>query len=383
VTSEYHFRRGAHGGVATDAAYPYRFWDGLRAVFDEVVVIARVGGAVGGGPADGPGVRFAAIPDFVGVSGLARHGVALAAIVHAAVVDADVVLLRAPGVMATAAHAAARLRGRPHGVEIVGDPRESLTSASPTLARLGDLGATLLRAQVRGAIATRYVTDGTLQRRYPPPRGRFTIAASDLELPDALFDDAPVAIDDRDLLELVWVGALARPYKGVDVLLAALAQTRRPHRLTLVGDGVLREALTADAAARGLAERVRFTGMLASGPPVLAQLRAADLFILPSRTEGLPRAMIEAMAVGLPCLATPVGGVPELLPVEAMVPVGDATALAHAIDALAASPQRRRALAAQNRERARPFRTSQRQQRMSEFYRALRSAAGTPRPDTG
>lgn len=381
VTSEYHFRRGPDG-VLTDAAYPYEFWTGLREVFDEVVVIARVGDAAGPGGrrADGPGVRFAAVPEFVGAAGLARAGAGLARVVLDAVGAADVVLLRAPGVMAVAAHAAARLRGRPHGVEVVGDPIESLTTASPTLARLAGASAVLLRAQVRGAIATRYVTATTLQRRYPPPSGRFTTAASDLVLPDRIFDEAPVAIrDDGGPLSLIWVGPLARPYKGVDVLLAALARTARPHRLTLVGDGALRPALTTAARELGLGDRVAFTGTLAAGGPVFARLREADLFVLPSRTEGLPRALLEAMAFGLPCLATPVGGVPELLAPEALVAVDDVAGLAAAIDALAADPARRRALAAANRERARGFRASIRTARMAEFYRALRSAAGAPR----
>ena len=378
VTSDYHFRRGTDG-IYTDATYPYEFWLALREVFDEVIVIARVGfGLVAAGHlrADGPGVRFAAVPDFVGGRGGLRHSGALAAIALAAVGDADVVLLRAPGVIATAAHVAALARRRPYGVEIGGDPFESLTAASAGLARFATIAAGLLRVQLRDAIATRYVTEGAIQRRYPPPRGRFTTAASDLELPDALFDEPPVAITDRDVLELIWVGALARPYKGVDVLLAALARTARPHRLTLVGDGVLREALTADAATRGLADRVRFAGMVGVGAPVFALLRAADLFVLPSRTEGLPRALIEAMAVGLPCLATRVGGVPELLAADALVDVDDVDGLARAIDAVAAAPPRRRAMAAANQARARGFRLSVRRQRMDEFYRALRTAAG-------
>ena len=364
VTSDYHFRRGTDG-IYTDATYPYEFWLALREVFDEVIVIARVGfGLVAAGHlrADGPGVRFAAVPDFVGGRGGLRHSGALAAIALAAVGDADVVLLRAPGVIATAAHVAARARRRPYGVEIGGDPFESLTAASAGLARFATIAAGLLRVQLRDAIATRYVTEGAIQRRYPPPRGRFTTAASDLELPDALFDEPPVAITDRDVLELIWVGALAR--------------TARPHRLTLVGDGVLREALTADAATRGLADRVRFAGMVGVGAPVFALLRAADLFVLPSRTEGLPRALIEAMAVGLPCLATRVGGVPELLAADALVDVDDVDGLARAIDAVAAAPPRRRAMAAANQARARGFRLSVRRQRMDEFYRALRTAAG-------
>ena len=377
VTSEYHFRRGPDG-VYTDAAYPYEVWAALHDVFDEVVVIARVGDAPIGPTcrrADGAGVRFAEVRDFVSVRGLARGGVPLARAALAAVRATDVLIVHAPGIIASAGHAAALVCGRPYAIEVVGDPRQSLAGAGRVVARLADAGAVLLRAQVRGAVASCYVTERALQEQYPPPPGRFTSATSDVELPEAIFTEPPIAISEDGVLDVIFVGPLARPYKGVDVLLDAMTRTVRPHRLTIVGDGVLRAGFTADAAARGLADRVTFTGMLPTGAPVFARLRAADLFVLPSRTEGLPRSLIEAMAVGLPCLATPVGGIPELLAEDALVPVGDAAALARAIDALAAAPDRRRALAAANRQRASIYRTSVRRLRMAAYYRAIAEAA--------
>ena len=375
VTSEYHFIRAADG-VYTDASYPYEFWATLREVFDEIVLVGRsrdVSERIGK-RVDGPGLRFERVPDFVGVRGLASSAGAVTRSVVSAVWASDVTLLRAPGVMATAGYLAARAMRRPYAIEVVGDPAESLPAADRRLAPLGRVGGEMLRLQVNGAVATRFVTEEALQSRYPPRPGAFTIAASDVELPDEIFATPIPATTSAEVLEIVFVGSLARSYKGLDVLLAALGATRHPHRATIVGDGVRRAALERMAATQGLGSRVRFVGAVPANA-VAGFLRAADLFVLPSRTEGMPRAMIEAMAVGLPCLATPVGGVPELLPAEAQFAVDDVRGLATAIDRLAADAATRARMAESNRRRVSSFRQSERRARL--FYRAVRSAAKT------
>ena len=83
-----------------------------------------------------------------------------------------------------------------------------------------------------------------------------------------------------------------------------------------------------------------FLGQLPAGEMVRAQLDKADLFILPSKTEGLPRALVEAMARALPCIGTTVGGIPELLPSEDLVPPGDVKALAETIEDVLRRPER-------------------------------------------
>jgi glycosyltransferase involved in cell wall biosynthesis len=137
--------------------------------------------------------------------------------------------------------------------------------------------------------------------------------------------------------------------KGVDVALRAVAAAARDHpqlALTVVGDGPERASLERLAAELGVAERVRFTGAL---PAPEAELRAADLFVLPSRLDNLPMALLEAMAAGLPVVASRVGGVPDaVLPgtTGLLVPPDDPAALAAAVSALVADPARAAALGA-------------------------------------
>lgn len=129
---------------------------------------------------------------------------------------------------------------------------------------------------------------------------------------------------------LLTVASLAEK-KGHADLLAALAELRRRHEVTLelVGEGDQRGALEAQAERLGVSDAVRFRGELA--PAQVAELmRASDLFVLPSHFENLPCVLLEAMASGLPYVATAVGGVPEL-DGGTLVPSGDPPALAAAV----------------------------------------------------
>jgi colanic acid/amylovoran biosynthesis glycosyltransferase len=114
----------------------------------------------------------------------------------------------------------------------------------------------------------------------------------------------------------VKVMALGRlsPEKGFAVLIDAVAALRQqgvPVKLTLVGNGPLRGALEAQASSLGITDAVRFAGEQVSAV-VADELRASDIFCLPSFSEGLPVSLMEAMAVGVPVVTTWISGIPEL-----------------------------------------------------------------------
>jgi glycosyltransferase involved in cell wall biosynthesis len=111
-------------------------------------------------------------------------------------------------------------------------------------------------------------------------------------------------------------------------------------RLQVVGDGPSRRDLEGMAQALGLGERVIFHG---ASQDVPALLRAAGMFVLSSRSEGIALTLLEAMATGLPVVATRVGGNAEVVidgETGLLVPPGDPAGLAHAIGALIADPER-------------------------------------------
>jgi glycosyltransferase involved in cell wall biosynthesis len=154
---------------------------------------------------------------------------------------------------------------------------------------------------------------------------------------------------------LLFLGRLAVE-KGPDVLLEALARlppAARPF-VVIAGDGPLGDALRRDARARGLDGDVLFPGFVPHGG-IGAWLRAADALVLPSRSEGLPHAVLEAMAAGLPALASDVGGVGDVVRHEHngwLVPAADPAALAGAMAAASRDPDRLRRLGAAARDDA-------------------------------
>ena len=135
---------------------------------------------------------------------------------------------------------------------------------------------------------------------------------------------------------LLFLGRLD-PLKGLDVALTAWARVvvlRPSAQLVLAGDGLARPALEAQVEALGVGASVRFLG---TRPDPEALLRAAQGFLLPSRSEGMSNALLEAMASGLACVASRIGGNSELLEHKVtglLTPAGDVAALAEAMLAL-------------------------------------------------
>jgi glycosyltransferase involved in cell wall biosynthesis len=130
------------------------------------------------------------------------------------------------------------------------------------------------------------------------------------------------------------LGAIGRleAEKRFDLLLAVAARLPTETRVLIVGEGSCRAALEAQAQALGIAERVTMTGLRAD---VLDLLHAIDVFVQTSDTEGVPNAVLEAMATEVPVVATDVGGTSEVLTDDVhglLVPRGDVLALTAAVE---------------------------------------------------
>jgi len=160
---------------------------------------------------------------------------------------------------------------------------------------------------------------------------------------------------DPDPFQVACVGQLA-PVKGQHMLLAAmelLAHEGRRVLLRIAGDGPDRAGLQQDIVSRNLARHVVMEGFL--NQDKLRELYAeCDALALPSFAEGIPVVLMEAMAMEIPCVATWITGIPEIIRHEIdglLAPPGDAEALARAIARLMDDPELRRSLGQQARLR--------------------------------
>jgi glycosyltransferase involved in cell wall biosynthesis len=169
--------------------------------------------------------------------------------------------------------------------------------------------------------------------------------------------------------------AVLRPQKALEILIAAAERlrTRFPDiRVVVAGSGPEEQRLRELAAARGVADVVLFLGLRHDIADVLA---AFDVAVICSDFEGTPLAVVEYMAAGLPVVATPVGGVPQLVEegtTGLFVPTRDPAALADAVAALIADPERRARMGASARKRQRAERDlSVTVRRVEELYEEL------------
>lgn len=147
---------------------------------------------------------------------------------------------------------------------------------------------------------------------------------------------------------VVFVGRL-EPVKNVDVLLNAWSGIDGGH-LLILGDGVQRAALVAQAQSLGLSDRVDFRGMVTN---IVDYLRAADIFVLPSSSEGLSVALLEAMATGLVPIATAIGGTTDVVDDQQtglLVQPGDVSGLRDALNYAIGTPSWREAISQNARD---------------------------------
>lgn len=386
ILFDHRFRLDEDGQILSAKNYSAEFFASryLR-VFDRIRLVARLSTPNGSLPGnhpfpDDPRITLRSVGDWQSAFGWLRRQTEIRHIVHQEAAEAEAVLAIVPGMLASMAFP--ELRRRNYAIEVVGDPYDSLSPGTirhPLRPLLRMLAPRSLRRICQHAAFSSYVTSTALQKRYPPGPTTTAIGCSDVVLPDEAFrQTAPSFLESPTRpITLINVGTMAVNYKRQDLLIRAVAALRERGRdvmLRLVGDGALRTDFATLAKTLGVERFVTFCGSVSPGQGIRNELDEADLFVMPSVQEGLPRALVEAMARGLPCLASRVGGIPELLTDNDLFEPRSADTLIAAIDQMIANPRRMSQAATRNLAKAAEFRSSVLDSRRLEFYESIAQA---------
>lgn len=330
-----------NGVVWTSQGFSMALWNRYLEKFNHVYVVARVQEALEHTGdnlfmLDNERVTIIDLPYYIGVVPYIKVKRKISNIINSFIHPGDAYICRVPGNIGSMAAECLKKKGIPYGLEVVGDPWESLSPQafeSPFARLLQIIGKYQLKKITKNATAALYVTDHILQLKYPVKRGVFTTGASNVILNDDCYSTTPHIVEERtstSQIRMLAVGTLAQLYKAPDIMLKALTIVKsngyNPY-LTWFGDGQYRQQMVQMAKDLGLSDNVSFLGSVKQDV-IRKEFEKTDLFVHASRAEGLPRAIIEAMAYGLPCIGSSVAGIPELLSPEAIVKPNDVKGLA-------------------------------------------------------
>ena len=222
-------------------------------------------------------------------------------------------------------------------IELVGCPYDSTRLRGVKGRLLAPILYAMVRYCVKNAKNVSYVTQEFLQMRYPS-NAKNVLSASDVEI--TIEPDLPAKRLQRlknsslNSITIGMIGNYNTAYKGYDTTLNALhyleQQNPGVYFLELVGGGTQNEIL--DQAKRlNVDHCLKFRGILGFPQGVFSWLDKIDIFLQPSETEGLPRALVEAISRGCAAVGSNVGGIPELLRSDMVINPGDHVGLAEKI----------------------------------------------------
>jgi glycosyltransferase involved in cell wall biosynthesis len=383
------FYLDSQGQLYSTSQWRYPVWERYLAAFDTVTVAARRGELPdpleGSGleVSGGPGVSFAAIPSLSDPIAMWTHHSRAVNLFEEALRRADALIARLPSDIGALACRVAEKLQKPWAVEVVGCAWDAIWNHGSWQGKVyAPYALWRMRGSVRRAPYALYVTQEFLQQRYPS-RGR-TAACSNVEIPEP--DDAVLAgrltsiHRQRSPIRIGLIDLLSVRYKGVDTALAALHSARHdlpPFELRILGRGCapMWQGLVSRLS---LSQQVLFCGVLPGGAAVRQWLDEIDLYIQPSRQEGLPRAVIEAMSRGCPALGSTAGGIPELLDPECLHRPSDHRRLAELLVQATTDKQWQVSQARRNFEAARRYAKPVLDQLRSSFWREFAEAARTP-----
>ncbi|HFR3241222.1 TPA: glycosyltransferase [Streptococcus suis] len=367
------------------AVHGYDFWTRYLRVFEKVIVVARVK-AVSEidkslyNRADGVGVEIRELPFIRGMKGYLTNYSEMSKCISKLIGDEDCAIFRMPSIPAFMLLRHYKRTGKPYAFEIVADPMDAYSENK--VAQF--IFTRLLKRETVKANGVSYVTKYFLQTRYPSysilhgdDSEHFDSYYSSINLDATFFSEPKIFNEPLKSMNIIHVAsAINSDIKGHSTLLNVIKKLREKNldvKLTCVGDGDKRKYYEQMAVELGISEYVRFTGLFSSKSDLRNELLKSDLFLFPTKAEGLPRAVIEAMAVSLPCISTPVNGIPELLTDDYLFDPLDVEGFSAKIEHLMSAPVELSKMSSDNNAVAQLYLNNILEERRNNFYYLLSS----------
>ena len=390
LVADGHYYQTPNGTVYADSVFDYNFYKRYLSVFDHVFAVVRVNKIdetpIGKKKASGDGISFITLPNYKGPYEYALHYGEIIKIVNKTCKDDSFpcAIFRLPSSTANVFCKRFSKTGKPFAVEIVIDPWENFGPREEgnklVLWWARRSWTKVVRDMCLKANGASYVTEKYLQEKYPPRASLdcngFVGSYSSVELADNSYGEAKLWGENQ---KIFWLSHVANYFatKGKGHLTVInTVKIVREHgydlRVKFIGDGPKRKEFEDYAASLGLSDYVLFLGRLPNGDEVRKTISDTDIFILPTLAEGLPRALLEAMSIGLPCLSSPVCGIPEVLESEFLFDFEDSKGFAMGVEKLIRNPRLMENISMANLQISKKYSSSILQERRASFYRKLR-----------
>lgn len=266
-----------------------------------------------------PNITVCECPDLSSVTGLIAGTKAAKEILCREISEADLIFIRLPSVIGNLSVDLCRKQKKQYLIEVVGCPWDSYWNYSVKGKIVAPAAAQMMRSRVKKAPFVLYVTNRFLQSRYPT-RGK-SVSCSNVELiemEESVLQRRLRKIESYTSDSVLTIGTAAGldvPYKGQQFVIEAMGKLKKQgitqFRYSVIGGGT-GDRLRRVAKANDVEDQVDIVGQLPHGE-VFGWLDSIDIYAQPSRQEGLPRSVIEAMSRGIPCIGARTAGIPELL----------------------------------------------------------------------
>lgn len=261
--------------------------------------------------------------------------------------SSDFVIVRLPSFLGILTLTLNLIFKKPYFIEVVGDAEQALLTSQENpnflYKQFCIFFSQLNKFFIGNALGAVYVTKETLQKKYP--NNGITCVASNVEIK---IKEKELKLEDfnikGDSFKVGLIGSFNNHYKGIKEAIESISILKKNNynaNLHILGSGHLLNEYKNLASTLNVTDNIHFDGSLEGGEEVIKWLENMDMYIQPSYTEGLPRALIEAMSVGLPAIASDVGGIPELLPSSCLIPPHNSEKLSHKISELIMSQELR------------------------------------------